>query len=176
MKIVRRGWGMMIMYFQSPNTWKNFIIYRELRVKKLTRNNGVLKRVLFRKIHILFPHHCQWLWFGIVNVPPIKSTESYLDLSVTDASPPSWKFEKMLYKNKNVWRDGDKGVMSRDRKKERRVWMKMVMYKKKKLKLPASPNCVMQNRTVRNRKIWTLAIEWSMCIRERLWFNQNVLR
>ena len=31
-----------------------------------------------------------------------EEDEGYLDLSVIDAGPPSWKVEKMLYTNKNV--------------------------------------------------------------------------
>ena len=67
-----------------------------------------------------------------------EADEDYLDLSVIDASPPSWKVEKMLYKNKNVWRDGDKGVMSRDRKKGKESLNENGDVQKKKLKRPAS--------------------------------------
>ena len=67
-----------------------------------------------------------------------EEDEGYLDLSVIDAGPPSWKVEKMLYMNKNVWRDGDKGVMSHDRKKGKESLNENGDVQKRKLKRPAS--------------------------------------
>lgn len=79
-----------------------------------------------------------------------EKEKGYLDLSaysqtevtVIDTSVPSWKFEKMLYRRKNVWKVGDKkgkGLMSGDRKKRKEILNENGdPEKKKKLKLSSS--------------------------------------
>lgn len=78
-----------------------------------------------------------------------EEEKGYLDLSaysqtevtVIDTSVPSWKFEKMLYRRKNVWKVGDKkgkGLMSGDRKKRKEILNENGDVEKKKLKLSSS--------------------------------------
>ncbi|KAK9063124.1 hypothetical protein SSX86_016994 [Deinandra increscens subsp. villosa] len=50
------------------------------------------------------------------------SAYSQTEVTVIDTSVPCWKFEKVLYRSKNVWKVGDKkgkGLMSGDRKKRK---------------------------------------------------------
>ncbi|KAI3735471.1 hypothetical protein L6452_14970 [Arctium lappa] len=66
---------------------------------------------------------------------------SQTEVTVIDTSVPSWKFEKMLYRRKNVWKVGDKkgkGLMSSDRKKRKEILNENGDVRKKKLKLCSS--------------------------------------
>nr|GEW41345.1 hypothetical protein [Tanacetum cinerariifolium] len=67
-----------------------------------------------------------------------EEEKGYLDIRAIDGSPPSWKYGKMSYRNNNVWRDGDKGLMSRDRKKGKESLNENGGVQKKKLKRHAS--------------------------------------
>ncbi|KVI04574.1 hypothetical protein Ccrd_017106 [Cynara cardunculus var. scolymus] len=65
------------------------------------------------------------------------SAYSQTEVTVIDTSVPSWKFEKMLYRRKNVWKVGDKkgkGLMSGDRKKRKELMNENGDVEKKKLK------------------------------------------
>lgn len=72
------------------------------------------------------------------------SAYSQTEVTVIDTSVPSWKFEKMLYRRKNVWKVGDKkgkGLMNGDRKKRKEILNEngdLEKKKKKKLKLSSS--------------------------------------
>ncbi|CAH1430169.1 unnamed protein product [Lactuca virosa] len=66
---------------------------------------------------------------------------SQTEVTVIDTSVPSWKFEKMLYRRKNVWKVGDKkgkGLMTSDRKKRKESLNENGDVEKKKSKLCSS--------------------------------------
>lgn len=66
---------------------------------------------------------------------------SKTEVTVIDTSVPSWKFEKMLYRRKNVWKLGDKkgkGLMTGDKKKRKGIPYENGDSQKKKLKLCSS--------------------------------------
>ncbi|XP_023770742.3 uncharacterized protein LOC111919389 [Lactuca sativa] len=66
---------------------------------------------------------------------------SQTEVTVIDTSVPSWKFENMLYRRKNVWKVGDKkgkGLMTSDRKKRKERLNENGDVEKKKLKLCSS--------------------------------------
>lgn len=66
---------------------------------------------------------------------------SQTEVTVIDTSVPSWKFEKMLYRRKNVWKLGDKkgkGLLTSDIKKRKESPNENGDEEKKKLKLCSS--------------------------------------
>ncbi|KAF5795485.1 hypothetical protein HanXRQr2_Chr08g0340201 [Helianthus annuus] len=65
------------------------------------------------------------------------SAYSQTEVTVIDTSVPCWKFEKVLYRSKNVWKVGDrkgKGLMNGDKKRKERVSESGGDVPKKKLK------------------------------------------